>query len=233
MGTSTGVSFPVVFYDGQTEAGIGDVVVYPSLDFKTFQSNLSRKIGISSNQFSTYLADSKKPRSKIPITAKVDFAAVSRETDCYFLVVLKRSRRDRRKNNNSHNEIINKNMNPPANVTLLRRDGSMSPAVADFGSYMVLDRVGYEKRVRELEMEREKYLMNMGLDGLSLGKGNRVLNNLSSLGSEGGRKAVCEECVRAKETGREVGFHWCVYDAVTFGFRSAAGPIARPVKGSD
>ncbi|KAF5750581.1 hypothetical protein HS088_TW03G00920 [Tripterygium wilfordii] len=232
MGTSPGVSFPVVFYDGETEAGIGEVVVYPSLDFKTFQSILSRKIGISSNQFSTYLADSKKPRSKIPITAKVNFAAVSRERNCFFLVVLKRSRRDRRKNYNIQNEITNKKMNPHANVMLLRRDGSVSPAITDFGSHMVLDRVGYENRVRELEMERERYLMNMGLEGLSLGKEHRDLNG-GSLGSEGGRKAVCEECVKAKDMERQVGFHWCVYDAVTFGFRSPAGPIARPVKGSD
>lgn len=84
-------------------------------------------------------------------------------------------------------------------------------------------RVEYENRIRELQMKKERYLMNMGLgrsDGLGLG-----------LGRGGGVAVVCEECSRAKAMGREVGFHWCAYDAVTFGFRSPAGPISRPAKG--
>ncbi|KAL6993860.1 hypothetical protein U1Q18_011972, partial [Sarracenia purpurea var. burkii] len=67
-----------------------------------FQSGLSQRIGISPNQITVYLVYSKKTKSsteirrKIPVTGKVNFATIAKETDCFFLVVLKGSRRNRR-----------------------------------------------------------------------------------------------------------------------------------------
>lgn len=81
----------------------------------------------------------------------------------------------------------------------------------------VLSRVGFEKRVMDLQMERERYLMSMAIGDLCLG---RETPNGGGVG--------CEECSR----GMDGGFHRCVYDAVTVCFRSPAGPVARPVKGS-
>jgi hypothetical protein len=42
------------------------------------------------------------------------------------------------------------------------------------------------------------------------------------------RGVRCHEC----ESARQPGFHWCVRDAITVGFRSPVGPIERPVKKS-
>ncbi|EEF29839.1 uncharacterized protein LOC8275751 [Ricinus communis] len=209
------MSFPAVLFDGEQETSLGNILISPSLNFKVLQSIISEKLVLSPHQFSIYLTDTKKNGMRIPVTGKIDFSTISREKDCIFLVVLKRSRRDRRRKTRevSAAEMLQGRYDPPpANMMLLRRDGNSVAINVD------LDRSGFEKRVRELQMEKERYLMNMGLgfEGLSSPQ----------------ERVVCEECLRAKEVGLEVGFHWCVYDAVTFGFKSPAGPIARPAKGS-
>lgn len=242
MEIAGGVSVPVVFSDGERETDIGNVVVHPSLEFKTFQSIMSRKIGISPQQFSAYLAGP-DTRMKIPITGKFNFAAVSREKDCFFLVVLKRSKREKRRRTRretrddecygSRMSVVQRTIKKvPENVMILRRNAGIESVQAFSGFVSVMDRVGYENRVRELRAERDRYLMNMGLSGLCLGKEGENCD-VAERGVTQNDVVVCEECLRAKDCGREVGFHWCVYDAVTFGFRSPAGPIARPVKGSD
>lgn len=226
---ASGVSFPVVFFDGERETNIGNAVVYPDMDFKSFQSVLSQKIGISPHQFSVYLADqrsSRSPRKKIPITGKSNFSAISREKTCIFLVVLKRSRRERRRNNPS--AIVQQNkIEPPANVMILKRnhveDGLFhGHHMSGFGSPME----DYERRLRNLQIEKEIYIANMGLGNLSLvGREDGDYIGERNLKSD----LVCEECMRG-----DPGFHWCVYDTVTFGFRSSpAGPIARPGKRPD
>ena len=255
-----GVSVPVVFFDGESESDIGSVFVYPSLQFKGFQSILSRKIGISPHQFSVYLAAggggvggdgaSRHQRRKVPITAKFNFSAISsRENnseDWFFLVVLKRSRRERRRRTQGRRElhededeeqqrydsssssmsfVQRMSKKVPENVMLLRRNAGIESQIA-FSP--IVDRVGYENRVRDLLIEREKYLANMGLTRLCLGNRENGAVFVNDNAAVRNGVVACEECNR-----REVGFHWCVYDAVTFGFKSPAGPIARPVKGSD
>lgn len=191
----------VVFFDGERETSIGNVAVYPSLNYKDFLSILSLKIGISPNQFSVYLADGKSPR-KVPVTSKANFSEISREKDCWFLVVLRRSRDSRaRRQRRKADHYRHQQQQPQAgNVMLLKRNNN-----DDFNNAILRNYDHY-------------YNIN---DDCNINGG--VATDCDVL--------VCEECVRAKETGREVGFHWCVYDAVTFGFRSPAGPIARPVKG--
>lgn len=241
MDIAGGVSVPVVFSDGERETDIGNVVVHPSLEFKTFQLIMSRKIGISPQQFSAFLAGP-ETRRKIPITAKFNFAAVSPEEDCFFLVVLKRSKRERRRRTRrearedeyygSRMSVVQRTIKKvPENVMLLRRNAGIESGQAISGFVSVMDRVGYENRVQELRAERDRYLMNMGLSGLYLGRGGN--GDVAERGVTQNVVVECEECLRAKDSGREVGFHRCVYDAVTFGFRSPAGPIARPVKGSE
>ncbi|TYH54287.1 hypothetical protein ES332_D09G157800v1 [Gossypium tomentosum] len=197
-----GVPFPVVFFDGECETGIGNVVIHPAMDFKAFQSILSRKIGISPHQFSVYIADGNNPRNRFPLTGKINFSVLSYEKDCFVLVVLKRSRRSRTrkgKNAESSPPMAEIKKEPPANAMLLRRGGGGG-------------------RVRDLQMEKERYLVNLGSANLRIARESKSL--------------VCEECEKAKVVGTDIDFHWCVYDAVTFGFRSHAGPIARPAKGS-
>lgn len=212
-------SFPVVFFDGEQKTCLGNVVVSRSLNFKIFQSIISEKLVLSPYQFSIYLTDT-RCGSRIPVIGNFDFSAISCGKDCFFLIVLKRSKRERRRKSREMAEIMQNRVDLPANVMLLRRDGNTIAINNVEFSNLDLGRTGYERRVSELQMEKERYLMKMGLgfEGLNLEaeRTNKVV--------------VCEECSRAKETDGDVGFHWCVHDTITFGFRSPAGPIARPVK---
>ncbi|TKY61927.1 hypothetical protein E2542_SST11781 [Spatholobus suberectus] len=201
MDDGGGVPFSVVYFDGHTEATVCEVTVDPSFNFNKFLSFLSQKIGISPHKFSVYLATLGTNR-RIPITGKVNFAAIARDNAASSFFLVERSKRPRSRRNKSRNKgsATNGSGAPPQNVVLLRRNDGVTGHV--------LGRAEYDKWVRDLQMERERYLMSMGM-----GPGGGVL---------------CEECL----TGSDGGFHWCVYDAVTVGFRSPAGPVARPVKGS-
>ena len=209
-----GVPFSVVYSDGVTEATVGEFTVDASFNFNKFLSFLSQKIGISPHNFSVYLATLGTNR-KIPITAKVNVAAIvaadraAAASSFFFVKRARRPRRSRGRNRGSRNGGANNNSNsnnsPAANVVLLRRNDAVSFSGLD-ATVSVLDRVEYEKRLRELQKEKERFMMKMATGG----------------------GAVCEEC----SAGRDGGFHWCVYDAVTVGFRSPAGPVARPVRGS-
>ncbi|KAE8689950.1 Nudix hydrolase [Hibiscus syriacus] len=212
-GAGREVPFPIVFFDGECETGIGEVVVHPTMDFKAFQSILSRKIGISPHQFTVYITASNNPRNRVPVTGKVNFSAVSREKDCFFLVVLKRSRRSRTRRGKKAESSPAMKKEPPANAMLLRRGDGGGNNSMETRMFTGLDE--FERRVRDLQIEKERYLVNWGSANLRIARESKSL--------------VCEECENAKD----VGFHWCVYDAVTFGFRSHAGPIARPGKGPD
>lgn len=227
---ASGESFPVVFFDGEHDTRIGDLVVLPTLEFKGLQLMISERIGISPHQFSIFLVNREKRGSRIPVTAKTDFSKIYLEKDWVFLVVLKRSRRERRIKGQ---EMINGNSvrlrfdPPPGKLMLLRRDNNSVAINGNGLSGLDSGRVEYERRVRDLQMEKERYLMSMdlgmdpgwGVEGLRLGEAERRDRNV-----------VCEECLRAKRTGMDPGFHWCVDDTVTFGFRSSVGPIARPIK---
>ncbi|CAL0310003.1 unnamed protein product [Lupinus luteus] len=211
-----GPSFSVVYFDGEKETFIGEVTVDPSFNFNKFLSFLTNKIGISPHQLSVYLASFGSNR-KIPITARVNFAAIVRDTagvaaSSFFFV--KRSKRPKSNkvhsnkrswiNNNNNNNIINNHAT--ANVVLLRQN-----AAVPFKMSSVMTRFDYEKYMMDLEMQRERYLMSTGGGG----------------GICGG-DVICEECLRDMNGG----FHPCVFDNVTFGFRSRAGPVARPIKGT-
>lgn len=248
--TVEGVSFPIVFHDGERDTNIGSVIVSSSTEFKNFQSLLSKMIGISSHQFTVYLAEYKisldsstKIRRRIPITGKVNFSAISGEKNSFFLVVLKRSRRERRRKVAHDNEdeyylssatktktkTSQSKKNPPENVMLLRRNTGIEKELLSGFISPVMDRYEYEERIRKLQSEKEKYLMSIRLNNLTMGGGGDGGRN----GSARSETTVCRDCLSAKETGMAAGFHCCANDAVTAGFRSHAGPIARPVKESD
>ncbi|OIV92288.1 hypothetical protein TanjilG_00306 [Lupinus angustifolius] len=208
-----GPSFSVVYFDGEKETSIGDVTVDPSFNFNKFLSFLTHKIGISPHQFSIYLASFGSNR-KIPITARVNFSAIVRDTagvtaSSFFFI--KRSKRPKKNkvhsnkvswiNDNKNNIIMNNH--PTTNIVLHRRN-----AAVPFTMSPVLSRFEFEKHMMDLQMQRELYLMSTGG------------------GSVCGGDVICEECL----TEMNGGFHPCVFDDVTFGFRSPAGPVARPIK---
>ena len=60
----------------------------------------------------------------------------------------------------------------------------------------------YENQVKELLIEREKYLANMGLTCLCLGNRENDAVFINSKAAVRNGVVVCEECNR-----REVGFH--------------------------
>ncbi|CAN1133933.1 hypothetical protein LINPERPRIM_LOCUS16394 [Linum perenne] len=220
-------SLPVVLFDGYQEISVGMVILFPYLSYKGFQSMISQIIGISPHQFSVYISDRTRRGFRIPVTGKTNFSAISRTGGFYFLVVLKRSRRERRRRSTKGEQNLRNRFDPPQmNVMLLRRDGN-----GGYGFQAELDTgglAGFERRVSEVHMERERYLMNMGLglESLSLGleEGSRSPRERSD-----GGVIVCEEC-SGSEGGRDPEFHWCVNDPVTSGFRSPAGPISRPAR---
>ncbi|KAK7244816.1 hypothetical protein RIF29_39643 [Crotalaria pallida] len=235
-----GATFSVVYYDGEAETTIGNVTVDSSFNFNKFLSFLSHKIGISPHQFSVYLASYGSNR-KIPITAKVNFAAILRDTagaasSFFFVKRSKRPRRNKVRNNSKgfgNNENNGFNIaNPPANVVLLRRNAA-AIATSPFAMSPVMSRFEYEKRMMDLQMQRERYLMSMGIGDLCFDERETPNANATAAGSGVGGGGfgggvICEECL----TGMDGGFHQCVYDAVTVGFRSPAGPVARPVRGT-
>ncbi|CAJ1967257.1 unnamed protein product [Sphenostylis stenocarpa] len=212
-------SLPVVYSDGNREINVGTVVVDPSLNFKSLLSLLSQRIGISPHQFSVYLAAVDTDR-KIPVTAKVNLAAVRRDAAAHYFFV-KRSKRSKKASANAKRK-------PPEKVMLLRRADAGDPSFRSPFVAPIFDRADYEQRLMNFQMERDFFRMNMGAAIHGAAIGTESVNTVPIAASS----AVCEECLKAKTTGIEDDFHLCVFDTVTVGFRSPAGPISRPAKNS-
>ncbi|KAJ4970680.1 hypothetical protein NE237_003779 [Protea cynaroides] len=250
-------SFPVVFFDGEREIDLGNVEIRPSLEFKKLQSMISQRIGISPHQISISLIRRKVSRSssdkrrRLPVIEKTDFAAILKEEDCFFYIKrLKKERRGKLRQSLGENDYLSHpigirpgKMVPPEKI--LRRDpgtkppqyGLASPYFNQVTSPEFLYRgerlgfglVDYENQLQNLQVQREKYLMSTANtyaytdweDGYVFERPNERNQAISNV--------VCHVCSAAK--GRPTPFHWCVYDAVTVGFRSPAGPVARPTKG--
>ncbi|KAI3511996.1 hypothetical protein L1887_19158 [Cichorium endivia] len=226
--------FPVVLFDGERETDVGNVKIHQDLLFKEFQMKLSQMIGISYNNLTTYLVDSKKSkispeRRKILITGKVNFAVIVREKNCYFLVVLKRSRRDRRRKPVINQSDLDFPLAPsvsPDDLSLLHWNQlDMNEAqMSGYSPYY------YDERFHDLLIQRENYV-NMilnsryGFDSplnMNFPKIDEVYPKLQP------NRALCEDCTAAQKQGKSAEFHLCVYDEVVLdGFRSPAGPISR------
>ncbi|KAK2454655.1 hypothetical protein P8452_02041 [Trifolium repens] len=229
-----GKPFPVIYCDGETETNLGILKVDPTMNIKSLLFILSEKTKISPHQFSVFLADQDTDR-KIPLTAKVNFAAVCHDGAAYYFYV-KRSRRSKK--------FPAKNKNLSEKRMLLRRDGDVDGikfsgvrqkfAVAS----STVERAEMEKRVMNLRKEREAFLMSMGVKIESFRRETLKFNGGGggggSVNGGGGRSggAVCRECLMARMKGTSVDFHLCCYDEVIVGFRTSAGPISRPVRNS-
>lgn len=222
MGDATadegGISLPVFLHDGEREISIGSAVVRPSLKFSDLQSGISQRLGLSPNQISIYLAERRLYRSwprKIAVNAKFNFATITGSKDSYFLVFLKRSK------GREKVQSMAKQRLPPENVMLLRRGTGPSDQLYGGGySVPIVDPYEYDRRMRELAVERERYLMMT------------MMNSHKNYATVKGADMFCEECVKAREMSSESKpeFHWCPNDAVIAGFRSPAGPVCRPGK---
>ncbi|EFJ30816.1 hypothetical protein SELMODRAFT_440415 [Selaginella moellendorffii] len=100
--------YPLFFFDGDQEVDKGQIGIHSVLSFKRFQGQLSRQVGIPANQLSavfvcrrTTSRDADK-RQKLPINENTNFNIIlnqhnpSKEKDCYFLVSLKKSKKERK-----------------------------------------------------------------------------------------------------------------------------------------
>ncbi|MCI40733.1 hypothetical protein A2U01_0061966, partial [Trifolium medium] len=96
-----GKPFPVIYCDGETETNLGILKVDPTMNIKTLLFILSEKTKISPHQFSVFLADQNSDR-KIPLTAKVNLAAVCCDGAAYYFYVkrFRRSKKSPAKNKN-------------------------------------------------------------------------------------------------------------------------------------
>ena len=246
--------FPVAFYDGEREINIGNVRIHPSLDYKTFQSILSQKIGISANQITIYLVEGKRSKfspeihRKILITGKANFSVIAREAnkECFFLVVLKRSRRDRRRNKPKQSSVELGEYLPesaflrpqwPENILLLRRNQNQNETdlinskLSDYASpyynqFAQAELANYNERVHNLLLSRENYVKDVSNKQsdlkvqLGLDYFPRIEESYKSY-----NRRLCKDC-NNKDSPAE--FHLCVDDQITVGFRSPVGPIAPP-----
>ncbi|GFY97957.1 hypothetical protein Acr_12g0004980 [Actinidia rufa] len=217
VGDGRGANFPVMFSDGEREINIGSVTIHPSLEFKTFQSGLSNKIGISPNQITVYLVYLKNTnlpmegRRQIPVTSKMNFAASGIDFGDYL----------------PENEFLPS----PEKLLLLRRNQPYlsNPPASGYSSPRY-DRISplefsdFNERLRKLQIRRDNYEMMMESNVIATAN----LDSDSSTVSH--NRPICEECEIAREKETSAPFHWCVFDTVVVGFRSPAGPIARPRK---
>ncbi|KAK9058698.1 hypothetical protein SSX86_023540 [Deinandra increscens subsp. villosa] len=234
-------AFPVVLFDGERETNVGSIEIRPDLVYKEFQTILSRMIGISYNNLTSYLVDSKKSkvspdRRKILITGKANFAAVVRETNCFFLVVLKRSRRDRRRK--PVKQIgFRFDFDFPSPILISPDDLSRISWNHHHHLHNHHDFCFYDDRFHDLLMRRENYnYMNMILnsgyrfDSPSNMNFPRIEDENPRVFQSNLNRSLCEDCTVAQKQGEVAEFHLCVYDEVVVGgFRSPAGPVARPL----
>ncbi|KAL3326942.1 hypothetical protein AABB24_037586 [Solanum stoloniferum] len=238
-----GSVFPVIFFDGEREMNIGNIRIQPTLLFKPFQLMISERIGISSNQISIYLCDRKgsnnrfEDRRKMPVTGKANFAVISREKNCFFLVVMKRSRKARNRKVKSNSvefgdfleETVFSHLSSSENLILLRRNQTEMSQLYDRITQMEL--TSMNERVQNLQLQRETFdlVMQNPIPNLM------HLNNPSSFpriqDTFPTKKSLCYECANTSSNSETSTFHHCNNDVVLVGsFRSRSGPINRPAK---
>ncbi|XP_055808561.1 uncharacterized protein LOC129877104 [Solanum dulcamara] len=238
-----GSVFPVIFFDGEREISIGNIRIQPTLVFKPFQVMLSERIGISPNQISIYLCDRQgskfEDRRKVPVTGKANFAVISREKNCFFLVVMKRSRKVRNRkvktNGVELGEFLKENvlshLSSSENLILLRRNQTEMNQLYDQITQTEL--ASMNEPVQNLQLQRENFDLVMQTTNPNL----MHLNSPSSFpriqDTYPKKKSLCYECANTTSNGETSMFHHCNNDTVLVGsFRSRSGPVNRPKKQS-
>ncbi|CAN6230113.1 unnamed protein product [Urochloa humidicola] len=232
---------PVLFADGDRTVDLGTVTVQPSVGVSKLQAVVADRVGVAPHQISASLARPRRAR-RVPLDDATDLAAaVAREgSGCYVLASLRRARRERRggrarrdKKASAHaapgpllpttteeKKTILKRL-PPTDLASLV--AAAPPAV--FGGW------DYEAQLRELERQRDWYLMTTA--AAAPDPYNLPLVPEMEDPPLWSPRPPCPDCEAAAAAMRQPPFHRCVRDAVvTAGFRSHVGPIERPAKKS-
>ncbi|BAS91730.1 uncharacterized protein [Oryza sativa Japonica Group] len=239
---------PVVFVDGDQTVDLGTVTVQPSLGVRKLQAVVADRVGLAPQQILASLARPRRAR-RVPLEEGTDLAAaVAREgSGCYVLAALRRSRRERRGGRSRREKKAAAAAAaagaapaaPTQERTILKRLPAMdlaslasTPSPAAAAMFGVWD---YEAQLQELQRQREWYLMHTAAADpyfpLAPEREDPPFWSAQPLLRQG-TPSSCPECEAAAAMMREPGFHWCVRDAVTVGFRSLVGPIERPAKKS-
>ncbi|XP_066350111.1 uncharacterized protein [Miscanthus floridulus] len=243
---------PVVFVDGEQSVDLGTVTVQPSLGgVKRLQAVVADRVGVAPHQISASLARPRRAR-RVPLDDATDLAAaVAREgSGCYVVAGLRRSRRERRGGRSRRDrkgangagaveKTILKRLPPTDLASLVGPPPPLSLPAAP-APPLLLDGWGYddyEARLRELQRQRDWYLMSTAGAGPDpsyfhlAAAGHPEHEDPAALWSPRLRPSPCPECEAAAAAMRQPAFHWCVRDAVvSAGFRSHVGPIERPPK---
>ncbi|KAK1429274.1 hypothetical protein QVD17_11480 [Tagetes erecta] len=230
-----GVEFPVILYNGEREVDLGNIEIHPTTDFHTFRTILKQMTGISYNNLTSYLVETRTSETqsdgrKLLITSKTDFNVLMGEKNAYFHVVLKRSRRERRR----------RRMNNRICLELSPKDLLDYRYNNNFTTQMEESRIKVEIWLHELHMQRMNDMNNVMMhdEYLNYEYASHVNGNFPNVTEEyiplverSVNRGTCEDCDRANERGLKPEFHMCVYDDVVEGFfRSPAGPISRPLR---
>ncbi|CAN6269837.1 unnamed protein product [Urochloa humidicola] len=228
---------PVLFVDGDRTVDLGTVTVQPSLGVTKLQAVVADRVGVAPHQISASLARPRRAR-RVPLDDATDLAAaVAREgSGCYVLASLRRARRERRGGRARRDKKASALAPGPLlptteeKKTILKRLppsdlASLVAPAAVFGGW------DYEAHLRELQRQRDWYLMSTAAAGPDPYT-PLVLPEMEDppLWSP---RPPCPDCEAAAAAMRQPPFHRCVRDAVvTAGFRSHVGPIERPAKKS-
>ncbi|KAL6969633.1 hypothetical protein U1Q18_043085 [Sarracenia purpurea var. burkii] len=245
MADAGSVYVPIVFMDGESK--LSGVRIYPSAKYKDFKSCLSNRLGISPNQITIHIFARKKPKNSLMIrrkcsgTGKVSFSTVVWERDCFFLVVFKRMR-GKPKPRQGGSEFSG--LDSPDYIEVPRLvflDNDDDESSTDHNGVPRLEFVDDDENLQNLQIQREKYAtaikLKSNLDmisNVSLGSNSfpRMEESKGDSTLTASDRPFCQECAGGNGDGTSEPFHLCKYDAVIEGFRSKAGPIARPREGS-
>ncbi|RCV14804.1 hypothetical protein SEVIR_3G009000v4 [Setaria viridis] len=223
---------PVLFVDGDRTVDLGTVTVQPSLAVKRLQAVVADRVGVAPNQISASLARPRRAR-RVPLEEGTDLAAaVAREgSGCYVLAGLRRARRERRGGRARRDKkAAAAAASSPPEKTILKRlpPTDLASLVVAAAPPAVFGGWDYEAQLRELQRQRDWYLMSTAAADPYLPLPPELEE--PPLWSP---RPPCPECEAAAAAMRPAPFHWCVRDAVvTAGFRSHVGPIERPAKKS-
>ncbi|KAL2454907.1 Uncharacterized protein Adt_47589 [Abeliophyllum distichum] len=198
---------PVVFCNGKWEKKFGNVPIYPGLEYRQFELNVSQMIGLLPNEISIYLVKNLNfpvPEGPEIIRANenIDFTVLCFEKDIIFLVLLERSGMPRNPFEWVGNDfLVHTRRNEPAPLPRLFSEVLQAPP-------------------SNLEVQREN------------NQATPILNPDSILNMDASRLIVStnENENGLCQHGEMASFHTCVNDPVITGFRTPVGPIAQPIE---
>ncbi|KAL2554204.1 uncharacterized protein Fot_07823 [Forsythia ovata] len=198
---------PVVFFNGEWEEKFGNVPIYPGLEYRQFELNVSQMVSFLPSQISIYLVKNLNypvPEGPEIIRANenINFTELCFEKDIIFLVLLERSGMPRNPFDLVGNDFLEHT-----------RRNETAPLPRRYSEVL-------QAPPSNLEVQREN------------NQATPILNTDSVLNMNASRLIVStnENENGFCQHGEMASFHPCVNDPVITGFRTPVGPIAQPIE---